>query len=98
MEMPFFLSTPILEAYADDPSIKFILTERDPDRWVTSLNKTAGATCVRATRFPLSILLYFHRELYCFLTLSKVIYYAVSDGTLPEEDGNREAMRRNYLE
>ncbi|KAK9436887.1 hypothetical protein VB005_11702 [Metarhizium brunneum] len=97
VEIPYFLGPGLLKAYADDPNIKFILTDRDPDKWVTSVNKTVGEIITKMNQFPLNVLQYFNRDLHKFLTLNKVIYGAIADGTVPGDRDNKAAMRRNYV-
>lgn len=87
----------VLEAYADDPNVKFILTDRDPDKWVTSVNNTAGDIYTKLHQFPLNVLKYFNTDVASFLRLNKLIYGAISDGTAPGDENNREALRRNYV-
>jgi hypothetical protein len=91
------LGPEVLEAYANDPNVKFILTDRDPDKWVTSMNKTAGEIVTKIDQFPLNVLRYFNKDLNSFLTLNKTIYGAIADGTFPGDKDNSEAMRRNYV-
>ncbi|KAJ5670552.1 uncharacterized protein N7477_005915 [Penicillium maclennaniae] len=98
VEVPSFFGMSAIKAYADDPNVKFILTERDPDKWVASFNKTAGATKKMADSFPLVILRYFDGPLNLFLNLNQTICWALSDKTKPGEPENAIAMRRNYIE
>ncbi|KAG5974546.1 hypothetical protein E4U55_008163, partial [Claviceps digitariae] len=96
VEIPSFLGPAILKAYADDPNIKFILTDRDPDKWVTSINNTVGDIVHSSIGFPLNILRHFDGYLYWFFSLNQSIYGVLADGTLPEEKDNRALLRRNY--
>ncbi|KAG5996240.1 hypothetical protein E4U43_002896 [Claviceps pusilla] len=97
VEVPSFLGPEILKAYVDDLSIKFILTDRDPDKWVTSLNNTAGGIVQSAHGFRMKVLRYFDGYLDWLLSLNESIYGALADGTLPGEENNRAALRRNYI-
>ncbi|KAG6139275.1 hypothetical protein E4U28_003901 [Claviceps purpurea] len=97
VEIPYFLGLDILQAYADDPNIKFILTDRDPDKWVTSINNTVGGIVQSANSFPMTILQHFSGYLYWFLNLNCTLYGAIADGTDPGGKNNREVMRRNYI-
>ncbi|KHN97967.1 uncharacterized protein MAM_04356 [Metarhizium album ARSEF 1941] len=97
VEIPFFIGSGLLEAYADDPNIKFILTDRDPDKWVTSINKTTGEIVINEARFPLNVLKYFNRELHGFLALNKALYGKFAQDTLPGDRDNRAAVRKNYV-
>jgi len=42
LEIPSYLGTSVLEAYKDDPDVKFILTERDPKSFVRSMEGSVG--------------------------------------------------------
>lgn len=76
--------------------MKFILTERQPEKWAASINNTAGKLATKATEFPFSILKYFDSTLYEFLTLNILVYRAIAGGTAPGEPGNEEALCRYY--
>lgn len=88
----------LVGAYVDDPDVKFILTERDPEKWVTSVNSTAGALLEMPYQFPLVILKYFDATLYRFLALNEVVYAAVSGGTKPGEADNAPTLRKHYTD
>jgi hypothetical protein len=98
VEIPSFLGPALLDEYAQDPEVKFILTERDPDRWAKSINGTAGFVVNASASFPLNVLKHFDEELGIFLALNTTIYAAVADGTKPGQPGNEAALRRNYVE
>ncbi|GIC92858.1 uncharacterized protein Aud_009333 [Aspergillus udagawae] len=98
VEIPSFLSSALLDEYAQDPEVKFILTERDPDRWAKSINGTAGFIVNAAASFPLNVLKHFDEELGIFLSLNTTVYGAWADGTEPGQPGNEAALRRNYVE
>jgi hypothetical protein len=98
VEVPSFFGTAVIEAYADDPNVKFILTERDPEKWVASFNNTAGTLMKMADSFPLVILRYFDGPLNLFLKLNQTICWALSDKTNVGDAENEIAMRRNYTE
>ncbi|KAJ6133376.1 hypothetical protein N7471_008591 [Penicillium samsonianum] len=98
VEVPSFMGMTVLSVYADDPNVKFILTEREPEKWVASVNNTAGTLIKKADSFPLVILRYFDGPLNLFLKLNETIYWALSDKTNPGEPDNALAMRRNYIE
>lgn len=85
-------------SYAEDPDIKFILTERDPGRWCRSVNNTAGYVADLARTFPTCVLKYFDAPLGDFLYLNQLLYWAVSDGANPGDPNSDAAMRRNYIE
>lgn len=87
-----------IEAYAEDPNVKFILTERTPDDWVASVNNTVAGVVRMANSFPFTILRYFDSSLYYFLHLNQVMYWVLSDRTNPDDPDNEFALRRNYVE
>ncbi|KAF7181865.1 hypothetical protein CNMCM7691_001162 [Aspergillus felis] len=98
VEIPSWLGPALLDEYAQDPEVKFILTERDPDRWAKSVNGTAGFVVKAAASFPLNVLKHFDEELGIFLALNVTVYAAMADGTKPGQPGNEAALRRNYIE
>jgi hypothetical protein len=98
IEIPSFLGPALLDEYVQDPEVKFILTERDPDRWVKSVNGTVGFIIKAAASFPLNILRHFDEELGGFLALNDTLYGVIADGTMPGQPGNEAALRRNYVE
>ncbi|CAG8162822.1 unnamed protein product [Penicillium olsonii] len=98
VEVPSHVGSDILEAYADDPNVKFILTERDPDKWVTSVNKTAGALLDMPYTFPFVILKYFDATLYRFLVLNETLYRIMAKCTRPGEEDNAMALRKGYTD
>ncbi|KAG5932547.1 hypothetical protein E4U53_001274 [Claviceps sorghi] len=97
VEIPFFLGPELMKAYADDPNVKFILTDRNPDKWVTSFNNTVGEIVRFGHGFPVNILRHFDGPLYSLLGLNDSIYKSLADGTLPGEKNNETALRRNYV-
>lgn len=98
IEIPSYLGTTAIDAYLDDPEVKFILTERDPDKWVKSYNGSVATIVTAAQSFPMSVLKHFNPFLNAFLYLNEVLYWVVSDGTNPGDPHNEAAMRRNYVE
>lgn len=86
-----------LEAYAKDPSIKFILTERDPEKWANSLKNGPGKVVKASDSFPMKYLKHFNTTLYHFMLLSDTIYFASSDSTMPGDPDNMELLKRNYM-
>ncbi|RLL97443.1 hypothetical protein CFD26_107077 [Aspergillus turcosus] len=98
VEVPSWLGPAFLDDYAQDPEVKFILTERDPDRWAKSVNGTVGFIVKAAASFPLNVLKHLDEELGVFLALNTTVYAAMADGTKPGQAGNEAALRRNYVE
>ncbi|KAI5921445.1 P-loop containing nucleoside triphosphate hydrolase protein [Camillea tinctor] len=53
IEMPFFMIHSVVKAY---PDAKFLLTERDPEKWATSYINTVGKIQTLFSSFPFSLL------------------------------------------
>ncbi|RAL05402.1 uncharacterized protein BO80DRAFT_461268 [Aspergillus ibericus CBS 121593] len=98
MEIPSYVGLRSLETYMEDPEVKFILTERSPDKWVKSFNNTIGEAIKAADQLPISILKHFDAEMGEFFHLAQVMYWAYSDGTNPGHPDNEAALRKNYVE
>ncbi|KAE8149316.1 P-loop containing nucleoside triphosphate hydrolase protein [Aspergillus avenaceus] len=98
IELPSYLGQEALEVYAQDPDVKFILTERDPDKWVKSVNSTVAKVVSMANSFPVNILKHFESTLFHFFRLNVTMYRAISDATSPGDPENEAALRRNYVE
>lgn len=96
--MPSYVGMDFFKSYADDPDVKFILTERDPARWALSVKNTLGRLIEAMDGFPLHILKYFDAHLGAFVHLTKTLYWALSDGTDPGDPNTEMAMRRHYVE
>ena len=54
--VPSYLPEEFIAAY---PEAKFILTERDPDAWLSSLRRTTGPFAQKLGSWPISFLRYF---------------------------------------
>lgn len=67
-----------LHAYAENPDVKFILTERNPEKWVKSINNSAAVVYKMSSSFPMNILKYFDPTLFQFARLNVLVYKAVS--------------------
>ncbi|KAJ5811448.1 hypothetical protein N7474_007749, partial [Penicillium riverlandense] len=98
VEIPAMLGPSVIEAYANDPDVKFLLTEREPEKWVASINNTAGPIIKQAKTFPLNILKYFDHALKVFLNQTVLVYDVLADSTYPGGPGNEAALQRNYTE
>lgn len=86
------------QSYAEDPDIKFILTERDPAKWYRSFDNTCGYVANLARTFPACVLKYFDAALGDFLYLNQICYWAFSDGKNPGDTNAEAAIQRNYIE
>lgn len=99
IEIPSYLGMQFLRTYADDPDVKFILTERDPGRWARSFLNTVGYVVDLASSFPVNILKRFEGHVGAFLYLNQIAFGAFADGASPGDAAYAEmALRRNYLE
>ncbi|KAJ5122778.1 hypothetical protein N7448_003911 [Penicillium atrosanguineum] len=98
IEIPAYAGMDMIRAYVQDPNVKFILTERSPERWAISVNNTAAEVVALADRFPVSILKYFDSFLYQFFALNQVIYRAIAGGTMPGDPDNERMLQRWYIE
>ncbi|KAJ5619816.1 hypothetical protein N7510_003800 [Penicillium lagena] len=98
VEIPSYMGMDMIEAYAEDPDVKFILTERPPEKWAKSLNNTAAKVATMSSQFPFSILKYFDSALYQFLALNEVIYQGLACGTKPGSPGNEQILASYYAE
>ncbi|XRM36999.1 hypothetical protein ABZX51_000491 [Aspergillus tubingensis] len=98
MEIPSYIGLRALAGYIEDPDVKFIVTERSPDKWVKSFNNTIGEAIMAGHKFPLNILRRFDSEVGQFFNLADVMYWAYSDGTNPGHPNNEAALRKNYVE
>lgn len=88
----------IVNAYVSDPDVKFILTERDPKKWVKSVNNSLGPNLAMLSRLPISVLRYFDDFLQGFATANEAIYYGWTGRTLPGEPSNEEMLEKFYKE
>lgn len=98
VEIPSYVGMDVMETYVDDPDVKFILTERDPQKWAASINKTAAQVVVMAERFPMNILKYFDPFLYEFYHTNQIICCAMAGGTRIGDPDNEEMLCRYYTE
>lgn len=96
VEIPSFFDTDCLEAYAEDPDVKFILVERTPQSWTASFNRFIGGILQAIESPPFSIFKYFNRTFSYFCISNVYLYNLWAEGTRPGEPGNTEALIRNY--
>ncbi|KAJ5112168.1 hypothetical protein N7532_000213 [Penicillium argentinense] len=98
VEVASFIGKDIIEAYAADPDVKFILTERDPDKWARSVNNTAGHVVNMEKKLPFSVLKYFDPYVSSFLSLNVTIYRALAGSTAPGDKDNERMLRKLYVD
>ena len=92
--VPGYLTEEIVKAY---PDAKFILTERDPDAWLRSLQGSVAGLAKAVNHPPLSILKQFDEYNNEFCKLVPLVFDALSDGKGPTEEGFT-AARQHYIE
>ncbi|KJK63919.1 Tubulin C-terminal domain protein [Aspergillus parasiticus SU-1] len=98
MEIPSYIGSRAMRGYIEDPDVKFIVTERSPEKWVRSIDNTIGEAVKAAHQFPLNILKRFDSELGHFLRLATVMYWAYADGANPGDTDSEAALYKNYVE
>ncbi|KAE8309993.1 Tubulin/FtsZ, GTPase domain-containing protein [Aspergillus transmontanensis] len=98
MEIPSYIGSRAMRGYIEDPDVKFIVTERSPEKWVRSIDNTIGEAVKAAHQFPLNILKRFDSELGHFLRLATVMYWAYADGANPGNADSEAALYKNYVE
>lgn len=96
MEIPAFMGKDFFEAYAEDPDVKFILTERQPEKWAKSVNNSIAKVAVAAESFPLAILKYFDPTLKALFEMNTLVYNVWSRNTRPGDPENIEELCRTY--
>jgi hypothetical protein len=78
--------------------VRFILVEREPTKWVTSLDNSGGKLLKVLHGFPLVFLKYFDSMLYRFITLNETCFWSFSDRNNPEDPDFKSVLHRNYAE
>jgi hypothetical protein len=86
----------LLEAYAEDPDVKFILTERQPEKWAKSVNNSAGDLVQMSERFPMNIVKHFDPLLSEFMRVTALIYGGLAAGTRPGHPDNERELYAYY--
>ncbi|KAI2638402.1 hypothetical protein GGS21DRAFT_488485 [Xylaria nigripes] len=94
IEAPFFMPRSFLNAY---PDAKYLLIERDPERWAKSFINTIGGFAVRLRRFPASLFKRFDEYASSMSNLNGLLtdYHTNNLGT---SDEGRQALIENYVE
>ncbi|KAI1747310.1 P-loop containing nucleoside triphosphate hydrolase protein [Xylaria castorea] len=92
IEMPFFMLRSILTTY---PDAKFLLTERDPEKWAKSFLNTVGSAATSLRSFPMSVFKNFDSfTFYMDLFGGQMVDYC-TNGFGASEEG-RKALVENY--
>ncbi|GAW25993.1 putative NAD dependent epimerase protein [Rosellinia necatrix] len=90
--MPFFMLRSTLKAY---PDAKFLLTERDPEKWAKSFLNTAGAAATNLRRFPMPIFKHFDGFAFHMANFGNEMVDYCTNG-FGASDKGREALVENY--
>ncbi|KAK6525269.1 hypothetical protein TWF694_005415 [Orbilia ellipsospora] len=97
-EISGWLAPEIIAAYLPDPSVKFLLLERDPDSWVRSFTKTLVAYSEKIDSLPYRILRKFdpfNDALFEFL--QEIVVMGAGDFKTASEIGYAEQLRSEYI-
>jgi len=92
IEMPFFMLHEIIKAY---PDAKFLLTEREPEKWATSFFNTVGVAQARLKMFPISLFKYFDAYILWMDRFGVRMMDYCTNGFGVSEEG-REMLIENY--
>ncbi|KAI0549777.1 P-loop containing nucleoside triphosphate hydrolase protein [Xylaria curta] len=92
IEMPFFMLRSTLKAY---PDAKFLLTERDPEKWAKSFMNTIGWAALRLRRLPMSIFKRFDNFAFYMDRFNGQMVDYYTNGLGVSEEG-RKALVENY--
>lgn len=87
--MPHFMLEQVYEAY---PDAKFLLQERDPEKWATSWLNTIGVISVKFRTFPMSWMRMIDSmtaNMGVFADLCRELYF--------KSDTNDEAAKKNLV-
>lgn len=85
-----------MDAYIDDPDVKFILTERNPTSFARSIQNTVGNFIRAGHSLPLGLLKYFDTYNRAFFNLGDDMYRVYTKGKWPDEPGCDENIERWY--
>lgn len=98
IELPSYLGPAVLDAYAADPNVRFLLTERDPDAWVRSYDGSVGALLRGARAMPLRLLQHFDTFNREFIRLTGLMWSVFADGHAPDDPAALPVLRKRYVE
>lgn len=98
VEAPSYLTPAIIDAYIDDPDVKFIMTERSPASFAKSVMSTIGPLRQAIDDFPVNVLRHFDAWNYEFFELTKAIWARWASGLPPSDPKAVQELERNYAE
>lgn len=87
-----------MDAYIDDPDVKFILTERTPPSFSRSIINTVGQFVIASHSLPLWLLKYFDTYNWLFISLADDMFRVYSQGKWPKDPDCAENIERWYQE
>ncbi|KAI3316611.1 P-loop containing nucleoside triphosphate hydrolase protein [Xylariaceae sp. AK1471] len=92
IEMPFFMLRSTLKAY---PDAKFLLTERDPEKWARSYLNTVGVANAQFHQLPMLVFKYFDSFTFHMNVFGDRLMDYCTNGYGASDKG-REALIENY--
>ncbi|KAH8772914.1 hypothetical protein F5883DRAFT_549912 [Diaporthe sp. PMI_573] len=96
-EIPSYVGgTTFVDAYIDDPDVKFILTEREPASFARSIQNTVGQFIRAGHSLPLQLLKYLDTYNWEFFSLGDDMYRVYTQGKWPDDPGCDQSIERWY--
>ncbi|KAL7781632.1 hypothetical protein V8C37DRAFT_417130 [Trichoderma ceciliae] len=97
IEVSSYMPLQINRAYLDDPNVKFLLTEREPDKWAKSFNRQVGHMNDYLASIPISILRHFDKGLWYHWHFNALVYGLFSGMTKRGHPENEQILRQSYI-
>lgn len=85
-----------MDAYIDDPNVKFILTERSPKLFSRSIQNTVGQVVRAGHSFPLVLFKYLDTYNWEFFSLVDDMYRVYTQGKWPKDPGSDQSIEQWY--
>lgn len=98
IESPCYLCPNVVDAYLQDPDVKFILTERSPESFVKSLGGSLVDYYARLCTFPLCLTKYFDKLIWHLHGMFGAMTFRWSRGLYPNDPAFKQTMRESYIE
>lgn len=98
IESPCYFCPSVVEAYLQDPDVKFILTERSPESFVKSIGGSLIDYYVRLRSFPLCLTKYFDSLIYHIHGMFGAMSMRWSGGIEPSDPRFKKAVQENYVQ
>ncbi|KAL8354531.1 hypothetical protein RB601_004098 [Gaeumannomyces tritici] len=96
LECPSYFPEAILDAYKDDPDVKFILTERQPEGFAKSFRSSIGSFETGVRSFPLSFLKFLDARNYYLFRMGSRLWDHCAGGVPPWDDRGDANLRSFY--